>query len=176
MTASLTHVRWPLMLRDELPPATLDTLDDGVVDRAGLSAWTDVSRHVRLHARADAWETDDDDGAGGEARVALRDVLWERGELGIGAFANEGEIVSIQGVRLNATRSTRLGFWSLGYELAQYEQDEFGAGVDESTRHTVRGSWDATFGSGWTLSLTGDLLFGDDEDGRALGFRVQKRF
>jgi hypothetical protein len=176
MSASLTHVRWPVTLHDELPPVTLETLDDGVVDRAGVNVWTDLSRSVRVHARADAWENDDDDGVGGEARVSLRDLVWEHGQVGLAAFANEGEIVSLQGLRVDATRSTELGFWTLGYELAELEQDVFAAGLDASTRHTVRGAWDSSFGEGWTLSVSGDVLFGDDDDGQRLGFRVQRRF
>lgn len=50
----LAHVRWPVLERHELPQATLaQLLADGVVDRASLNSWHDLTDSVRLSLRAD---------------------------------------------------------------------------------------------------------------------------
>lgn len=173
---ALSHVRWPVLLHDELPPTTADTLADGRVERVGFNGWTDVSRHARLYGRFDWWEDQDGDGLGGEARASWRDVLWENGEVGAGLFAQDGEATSVTGLRLSASRWTARGTWTLWYELAQNEPTDFGGNVDALMQQVVRGTWDMSLGEHWSLSLGASMYYGDEQDATSLGFWLQRQF
>lgn len=174
--ASLSHMRWPVMLRNDLPPTTLATLADGQVDRASFNGWRDLSRDVRLSGRLDAWSTQDDDGFGGELRAAWRDLVWEQGELACALFGTSGEFSSVAGVRLGASRWSSAGNWTLAYEAAQHEQDAVTGDLGSLLQQTVRGSWDFALGRWWSCALTGELYFGDEQDAAALGVWLQRRF
>ena len=176
LAAALSHVRWPVTHHDELPPATPDTIADGQVDRAGLNGWTDLSKRVRLYGRLDWWESESDDGLGGETRVSCRDLAWDHGEVGASLFAMDGELTSVAGLRLSASRWSSHGTWTLWYELARNEQADFGGNVDPLAQQVVRGTWDTALGEHWSLSLGGNLYFGDEQDATSLGFWLQRRF
>jgi hypothetical protein len=173
---SATHVRWPVLLRNELPPATLDTIADGQVDRAGVYGWRDISEHGRLSARLDHWTSNLDAGTGGELDYALRDVLYQHGEVSAGLFANEGEFTSLDGARISANKSAGTGFWTLTYELAQNDQADFNGTQSSLLQQVIRATWDGEIGDGWDLSVNVDERFGDQQGSTALGFWLQRRF
>lgn len=176
MGASFAHVRWPVLERHELPQATLDALADGVVDRASLNSWHDLTDSVRLSLRADAWESQDDSGGGAEARLGRRDWLWEQGEVAAAVFGNRGEYSDVTGLRLSASRWSSAGSWSVWYEIAELAQDDFGGDVENLTQQVLRGNWDLSIGKWWSLGLFGETYFGDEQDSQTLGFQLQRRF
>ena len=173
---SATHVRWPVMLRNELPPVTLNTIADGQVDRAGVYGWRDVTEHGRLSARLDHWNSNMDAGTGGELDYALRDVLYQHGEVGVGLFGNQGEFTSLTGARITANKSASTGFWTLTYELAQNDQTGFSGAQSSLLQQAIRATWDGEIGAGWDLSVNVDERFGDQQGSTALGFWLQRRF
>lgn len=173
---SLAHIRWPVLLRDELPPVTLNTLADGQVDRASASASKNVTKNTRLYGRFDLWSSDSDSGDGGEVSYSVRDWLWKSGEVGVALFASDGEFSSLLGGRLSANKSAPSGFWTLAYELANHEQDNFNGAQAELLQQAVRASWDGEVGDSWDLSLGLDQRFGDEQGSISLGFWLQKRF
>lgn len=176
LSLALAHVRWPVTRHDELPPTTPQTIADGKVERAGLNGWRDLGRHARLYGRVDWWQDQSDDGLGGEARASWRDLAWDSGEIGAGLFAMDGEHSSVAGVRLTASRWGPRGTWTLWYELARNEQEDFGGDVDALVQQVARGTWDTAIGERWSLSLGANLHFGDEQDATSLGFWLQRRF
>jgi hypothetical protein len=173
---ALAHIRWPVLLRDELPPVTLNTLADGQVDRASANAWSNVTKHTRLYGRFDLWESDTDSGTGGEVSCAVRDWLWKSGEIGAALFIADGQYSSLVGGRVSANKSAPWGFWTLTYELANHEQTGFNGSQAELLQQAVRASWDGEVGDGWDLSIGVDERFGDQQGSTSLGFWLQKRF
>lgn len=170
---ALSSVRYPVLLRDELPPLTTETLADGHVERVGVNGWHDMSRTLRLSGRVDRWSDQDDSGLGLEARASWRDVLWDHGELGAGVFTQEGKTTERTGLRLSASRWSGLGAWSLWYELSRNDPSN---GADVLLQHLLRGSWDWTLGEHWSLSLGATLQGGDEQDATSIGFTLQRRF
>jgi hypothetical protein len=176
MGASAAHVRWPVTKRAELPPATLETLADGVVDRVSLNSWHDLTKLTRLSLRADAWSSDSDDGSGGEVRVARRDLWWDHGELAAALFLQTGQYSDVSGLRLSASRWSELGTWSLWYELSDHVQEDYGGSVEDLTQQVLRGSWDGSLGKWWSFGVFGEAYFGDEQDAESVGFQLQRRF
>ena len=176
LSTALSHVRWPVMLRNDLPPATVATLADGQVDRASLNAWRDFGSDLRVSGRLDTWSTQDDDGLGGEARVGKRDWLWEQGELWGALFTMDGERSDVAGLRLGASRWTSAGSFQLNYEYARYDQAQTFNSLETLVQQTVRATWDFALGRYWSASLRGELYFGDQQDATAAGLWLQRRF
>lgn len=172
--ASLTfsHVAWPVLLRDELPRTTLDTLADGQVDRIALSGWRDLNKQLRLWARVDQWADQDDDGGGGEVRLSQRDLVVEGSELSASLFSTRGQFVDVNGARLGWRQWGSWGAWFASFEIA--EQDLAGSGPIDA--QVLRGGWDGMLGRHWNLSLQADLRTGDEQDALTLGFLLQRRF
>ena len=175
--ASFSHVRWPELLRREFAPSlTPEELDENQVDRASLSAWHGFSRRWRVHGRVDAWSDQDDDGTNGELGLAVRDLLWSQGEVGITAFYADGTYSSGPGARLSATRAFARGAWTLGYEWVEYDQKGFVGTQETLAHHGIYGTLDLELGERWDLSLFGDRRFGDELDGYSLGFQLSTGF
>jgi len=170
---ALTHLRYPVLLRDELPPLTAATLSDGRVERLGLNGWRDLGRHTRVSGRLDWWQDQDDDGLGGEVRTSWRELVWEHGEIGAGLFTQDGKTTSVTGLRLTASRWSALGTWTLWCELARNDP---GNGTDVLMQELLRGTWDVTLGRSWSLSLNATLQAGDEQDSTSVGFFLQRRF
>lgn len=170
---ALSSVRYPVLLRDELPPLTTETLADGHVERVGVHGWHDMSRNLRLSGRVDRWSDQDDSGLGVEARASWRDVLWDHGSLDAGLFSQDGKTTSRSGLRLGASRWSALGAWTLWYELSRNDPTN---GADVLLQHLLRASWDVTLGEHWSLSLGATLQGGDEQDATSIGFTLQRRF
>lgn len=171
-TLTYSQVAWPVLLRDELPPTTIDTLADGQVERVALSAWRDLTQRLRLWGRVDSWSDQDSSGGGGELRASWRDLVRENSEVSLAFFSNEGLFVDVTGARLGWRQWGSWGAWFASYELAEQEL----AGGPAIDAQVLRGGWDGMLGRYWTLSLQGDLRTGDEQDALTLGFALQRRF
>ena len=171
-----SQVRWPELLRLELPPLTSTTLSDGVVTRIGLNASKSLTPKLRLSGRFDQWEDHDDSGFNAELRTGLRDTLYERGEVFASLFGAQGKYSDFMGLRLGAMGFTGLGTWRLDYETAQAQQIDFSGDQEDLLQHLVRASFDLVFGTDWSLSLRAETRFGDEQDSQAAGFFLQRRF
>jgi hypothetical protein len=171
-TLTYSHIAWPVLLRDELPPLTLETLQRGQLDRVSLGAWRDLTKRVRLNGRVDQWSSQDDNGGGGEVRVSWRDLLAENSELSAGAFTSDGQFLEVLGARLGWRKWSGYGAWFATFEIA--EQD-LGAQTALDVQ-AWRVGWDGVVGQHWDLSLQADLRTGDEQDALTLGFFLQRRF
>ena len=173
---ALTRLRWPELLRDEFTRETPAQVEDYDLQRASLSLWRDAGEHVRLSCRLDAWEDQDDDGLGGEVGIALREALWEQGELSASVFDQEGATTGVQGVRLGATRWSGANSWRLTYELANQEQEGVAGAQAELLQHAIFLAFDFAISRDWFLSLGAEQRFGDEVSATTLGFHLQRRF
>jgi hypothetical protein len=171
-TLTYSHIAWPLLLRDELPPITAATLADGVVDRVALSAWRDLTKRVRLWGRLDQWRDEDQSGGGGEVRVSWRDLVVDSSEVSAALFTGAGQVVDVNGARVGWRQWGGWGAWFATFELAK---QDLGAG-GEVDANVLRGGWDGSLGRDWMLSLHADLRTGDEQDALTLGFLLQRRF
>ncbi len=174
--AHASQFRWPELARDELPPLTSTTLVDGEVTRVGLNASKNLTSRLRLWARADRWSDQDDAGGNYEVRAVLRDTLFDKGEISAAGFVTEGKFSDVQGVRAGVQRNFVAGNARLDYEIAQSDQVDFNGTQASLTQHALRASFDTSFGKAWSLSLSGETRFGDEQDSFAAGFYLQYRF
>ncbi|MBL8860095.1 MAG: hypothetical protein JNL28_16415 [Planctomycetes bacterium] len=173
---TLSHRKIPELARSEFQSYDADTVRDARLDRIALNGWMNVTPKVRVDGRVDHWRDQDDSGSSGEAGVALRDILWEQGELRASAFYADGSFSSGPGARLTASKSFGRTSASLGYEYIDYSQKGF-AGVQQTlAQQALFGTLDFRLFESWDLSLIGDKRFGDEQDSYTLGFMLQTRF
>jgi hypothetical protein len=171
-TLTYSHIAWPLLLRDELPPLTLETLSKGQLDRVSIGAWQDLTSRVRLNGRIDQWDSQEGSGGGGEVRVSWRDLIVESSEISAGAFTSEGQFVEVLGARVGWRKWGPYGSWFTTFEVAEQE-----LGASEAFDvQAWRVGWDGMLGKYWDLSLQADLRTGDEQDALTLGFFLQRRF
>jgi hypothetical protein len=176
VTATASHRRIPEILRHEFSGFTPQQIEDDELDRIGLGGWMALAEKTRLRAQADAWQDQDDEGLRGEIGIARRDLLWDRGEVGLALYTADGSYSSGEGVRLNATKSFDRTYLSLGYEFATYDQKGFLGAQETLAHHALYGNVDLELGKGWSLSLLGNRQFGDELDAYTLGFLLQLSF
>ena len=172
----ISQVRWPELQREEFTALPPGELRDSELTRLYLHGWRKLAEKVRLSARADTWEDEEDSGSGGELRLGWRDLLIQDGEIGFELFTQDGSFSSVVGGRVTATKATGENYWNVAWEIADYEQDGFGGSQETLLQQDVRIGWDRAFSSGWSLSLTADQRFGDEQDALTLGFFLQRRF
>ncbi len=173
---SVTQIRFPELARNEFQPLTAMELADNHVRRVGVDGYTEVGDKRRLSGRVDAWEDEDQSGYGGNVRYGLRDWLVDRGEVAFSLFFDDGQFSSVLGARIDAWSFRESGNWRWTYEASRHENTDF-SGVDDTLlQHLVRGSWDRDLGKDWSLSLSGDVRFGDEQDSYSLGIFLQRRF
>ncbi len=174
--AHVSHTRWPELLRNQLQSATAEQILDNETSRIGVSGWHRLAEDVRLDGRLDHWEDEDDSGGSGDIRLALRDMLYEKGEVAVAVFTTRGSFTEGNGLRLSANRSFGHGtFCTVSWENAQYEQDTAGADEDLD-QQTVRASLDMLLGATRNLSLYAERRTGDSQDSKNLGVFFQQRF
>ncbi len=171
-TLTYSRIAWPVLLRNELPPATFATLADGSVERAALSVWRDLTRRLRLWARIDSWSDQDSSGGGGELRASWRDLVCDSSEISLALFSNDGLFVDVAGARLGWRQWGSWGAWFASFEVA--EQEFVGGPVIDA--QVLRGGWNGMLGQHWMLSLSSDWRTGDEQDALTLGFALQRRF
>ncbi len=172
----VTHFRFPELLRNEFQGLTPTQLDQMQMTRLGLDAWKDVTHDVRISARVDHWQDQDDDGLGGELRGSWRELVFRRSRDELAVFDDQGKFSSVVGARISHVQSLENGSWNLGYELSQHESSNFGGTQGTLTSSSVRGGYDITFAKDWNLSIFVDDRFGGDQDSVSLGFWLQRRF
>jgi hypothetical protein len=171
-----THMRYPDLLRNEFTPIDPVSLDDFENTRFGASAWRELARKVRLSGRVSYWMDDESDGLTGELRLGVRDRILSHGELALALFGGDGKYSQVMGARLTASRSFAQGWWTLGWESALHEQDDFAGAQAELWQHVVRASFDRDLGESWDLSLWGDQRFGDEQQATTVGLSLRRRF
>jgi hypothetical protein len=168
------QVRFPELLRNEFTDVSAEELADERIQRLGMSGWYRASEHVQLDARANAWEDEDDSGGSGDGRLTLRDLLWERGSVSLGAFANSGSFSAGEGLRLSGTHELDAHTLRLAYDLTRFDQDT--VADEEVLQHSIAASLDTSLGSSWDLSLYVQELLREGDNSLTLGITLQKRF
>lgn len=175
--AHVSQSRWPELLSNEFASATAEEILDNETTRVGVSAWHELSEHVRLDTRLDRWEDQNDTGGSGNVRIALRDLLYERGEVAVDVFRSIGSYTDTTGLRLSANRSFGDGtFAVISWETA--ENDNEGADVDDANldQQTLRASLDMMLDLTRSLSIFVERRTGDEQDSKNLGVFFQQRF
>lgn len=170
------HFRFPELERDEftaLPPLELDR---NHVSRIGLSGWHEASETVRLDGRVQGWSDEDDSGGGGELGVRVQDALFDRSSLGGSLFIDAGSFNTVTGLRLRGHRVTDRGTWRAFYELASYDQEDFTGLEQTELQHRLRASYDTSLFRDFSLSVSVEHRFGDEQNATALGLFLQRRF
>jgi hypothetical protein len=175
--AFYSHRRWPEIERDEFQSVPPEQIRSNRVDRVWVDGWKRVGEAVRLRGRVGWWQDQDEDGGDAELGVVLQDLLWDRGQLDLAAYAAGGEFSSIQpGLRASAARFFDRGSVALSYDLVDLDQEDFVGGQDSLLQHALRASFDWSLADDWSLSVHVDRLFGDEQDAYGAGFMLQRRF
>ena len=173
---SLVHVRWPELLRREFRSVTPEQLEENEVERLSLSGWHAFAPRVRANARVDGWRDQDDAGTNAEVGVAVRDWLWDEGEVGASAFWADGTYSSGPGLRLSATKGFERASANVAWQIVDYEQKGFVGEQGSLAHHSIFAGLDFEIGERWDLSLLGDWRFGDELEGYGIGLTLQARF
>lgn len=171
-----SHFRWPDIERDEFASLTPEQIRRNRIDRVGVNAWARLTDEVRLSGRLDHWRDQDDEGYSGEVRADLRNLLWDRGAVGLSVFEIEGAFTSGLGGRVMANRSFDVGTLTASWDATSYEQDGFVGSQETLLHQAVRTGWDTSLASGWDLSVFFERRFGDQQDSWTVGLFVQRRF
>lgn len=171
-----SRYKWPDLLRDELPTTTTTDLPDFEVSRVGIDGWGQVSEHLRLGARIEAWEDEEDDGNAAELRVGLPDLLWDRGTLDLSVFGNQGRFSDVFGGRISAMRWFGPHALRLTYELRQFEQSGFTGEQSTLLQDIIRAGFDMALGRNWNVSIDTYTRFGDEQDAFGLTLYLQRSF
>jgi len=170
-----SQIRFPQLLRNEFNDTNAQELARQRVRRIGLSSWYAQSPTVRWDARVNAWEDDEDTGGGGDLRVTLRNLLWDRGACSAGVFSNTGNFSSGQGLRLSASRNTDLGAFRLAYDVTDFQQDD-GTVNGDILQQAVTANYDRSIGESWDLSVFSQVMARDGDHSTTLGITLSKRF
>jgi hypothetical protein len=173
--ANASYVRFPSLLNDELPTLPEQSLLDHHVQRVSLNGWHRLRPDLRLHARADAWEDQDDSGGSGEVGARWRRALFDSVDLNTALFASDGKSSSLTGMRVGASRSFSRGSFGCGWELAQ-NQASTAAGDEALLQQALRASLDLSLGRRWSLSAYFEDRFGDEQDSLAAGLYISRRY
>lgn len=170
------HRTFPDMLRSEFLAVSADELARAKLDRAGVSAWADVTRSMRIDFRTDAWRDQDDDGITGELGATLREVLWRDGDIGATLVYADGSYSSGPGVRLLAVKHVGRVQATLGWQSYRFDQKDFTNQDVALAQHAAFATFDFALGARIDLSLFGDKSFGDRIDAWSAGLRLETGF
>lgn len=175
LSAFFSQVRYPEMQREEFTSLTPEQIRNNHVERIGLSGWHGLSEKVRINARVDGWQDQDDSGQSGEIGAGWRDLLYDHGEVSVALSQTQGSFSSGPGLRLSANRAFGKTFANLTYAFSDFEQKDFNGDQSKLSQHALFGSIDLPIGTRWDLSLFGEQRFGDEQDSYSLGFLLQMR-
>ena len=172
----LSHFRIPELLRSEYDAVTAAQLADDRTTRLGLRGWRVLGDGLRLQARGDRWEDQDDAGGRLDLELSARDRLYDGGEVRLGVFHNDNKFSSGPGLRLSASKDTPGGWLRLSFESFETKNDDFLGDQEVLGTSLLRATWDLGLPGDWDLSLSLEGRFGDADDATTLGLFVQKRF
>lgn len=175
--AHISHNKWPETLRNELESVTAQEILDNETSRIGISGWHRLSDNMRVDARTDYWEDKNDSGGSGNVRLAVRDLLYKKGEVAVAIFATRGSYTEGGGVRFSANRSIGDStFATVSWEAAQYERTTLSSGSEKMNQQTLRASIDTVLSAMSNLSVFAEQRSGDGQDSKNLGVYFQQRF
>jgi len=150
---SITHNAWPELKRREFRDLPVDLVKNGKVDRLNVSGWFRPRDRLRLSARFDAWEDQNDHGTGGELSADLTGTPGGP-SLHSAAYYTDGSFNNGMGFRVQARQGVGGANGSVGYELFRYTNvGSIGSEEEAFIRHTVRGGFDWNINK-WNYSLT----------------------
>lgn len=171
--AYLAYFRWPELARKEFSPSFNFQLERYHVLRYGLFTWQQLSDHVRVDARVDQWHDQDDQGTTWDTRLAVRDWLYDRGEVTFSVYNADGVFTSGLGGRVSASRYFAWGSAAIAYDITGFGQADDATGF---MQHGLHANFDVDLSCGRSASLFSDYRFGDDHDAFQIGVFLQKRF
>jgi len=169
-----SHLRWPELRRDEYDDVIRDTIDDGKVSRIGVNTRIPTSENTRLDGRVDYWKDQDEDGGSASMRYTLRDVLYDRGEVGFEVYGSDAQYTDSIGGRLTASRRFDTGYARILWDLTDFDPDE--GDLSNLDQHYLRASYDVSLGQDWDLSLYAEARFGEKQESTGAGIYLQRRF
>lgn len=169
-----SQLRWPQLLRNEHLPSFDDQTRNDWVRRYGLSAWQEWGETVRLDGRVDHWQDQDlREGTTWDLRLALRDLLYERGEVALSIYDTDGAFTSGLGGRIGLNRYFSRGFVAVAYDVGGYR---FTAKPGDAMQHGFHATLDYDLSSTTSASLSTDYWLGEKQNSFGLGLFLQKRF
>lgn len=172
---SLSHFAWPDLLRTEYVNLPDELVRDGKVDRVSLSAWLRPADKLRLSARTDFWQDQDNSGTALELGADWRDVLDTDTDLSVQVFRSDGGFQSGPGLRVLARRQCGDVFVNVGYRWYGYEISGLLTGTESYTRQAFEAGVSWAIGDA-DLDLQVERWFGSQEDAYAIGLYMQWRF
>lgn len=175
LSVSHSHFEYVESDRREYSSIPADLLADGRVDRVRFSGSSRLSERVRLRGYASTWSDQARSGANWEIATEFDGVFEQRTFVSVAVFEVDGAFQSGLGLRLDARRRfDRLGLHA-GYTMRKL--DVAGLMFDESSTTSQMLRLGVDWSSGpWSVNLSGDVWFGDDEDAFSLALFGQYRF
>ncbi len=174
--ATITQLRWPELRRNEFRALDAAKIRDNRITRLGTRAWYRATDKLRLDARGSVWQDQSTSGSNAEIGGSLRDSLYERGQVRLSLFINDGSVVTGHGIRIGASRSFDSFFLDLAYEWSRYEYDALGLGASSSNQQAFTAIANIMAGAKTDISVNFDLRNGGGQDSISLGVFFQRRF
>ncbi|MBI3818323.1 MAG: hypothetical protein HY286_06490 [Planctomycetes bacterium] len=174
--ATISDIKIPQTLHDELPPLFAKIIQQTDIKRAGLNSWQSVSKTVRFSERADYWWDRQDNGESGDLRVDFRNVLFENGDFYTSVFGSKGTYSTRTGARAGIRQETRIGNFNIDYEFAR---DSYGSKFsvnDTFAEHQIRAGYDTELFKRSNLSIYVEERIIDNAAALAIGFYFSIRF
>jgi hypothetical protein len=169
------HLAFAETDREEFLPVTQAQLADDRYDRAAIAARQRVGI-LGLREEVGFWIDEDDEGGDGELAFDLYDAVFDGSHLEAAGFGSHGLSTTLAGWR--AAIGADLGQTTLrfGYEFVLVEFQGFSSANNELPEHRALVSVDWNTPSGWSLSVNGEVLVYDEEDGIVASVFLQRSF
>lgn len=172
---SFRHLAFAETDRDEFLPVTQAQLADDRYDRAAITARQRLGA-IGLREELGAWSDEDEEGADGELTFEVYDMLFDGSRVEASGFGTQGRYTTLAGWSASIGGGGATIGWRAGYEFVLNKEQGFSSENDELPQHRASANLDWNTASGWSVSLHGEYLLYDEEDGYAAGLFVQRSF
>ncbi len=169
-----TMFRYPQLLQQTPSTVLAPTITDGSLRRLDLSAYRGLTTRTRGTVRVNAWSDELNSGGGGELRWEIRDLGGPGGRAGAAVFANQGSFSDVYGLRLDAALASAFGTWSLLWESSQNSLSGVSGPQGQLLLHRARAGWDLWWRGAWSVSLSAEKDFGDEQDTQSYSLYLQR--
>ncbi len=169
----LRHWRFPQLQRFQAGDFLIPDLSDARTTRLDGGHWRQLTTQLRLHSRADVWQSDSRNGWGGSLRLDYSAAFGPGSSSWMEVYRLESNSHEATGVRLGQVLPIERGSLRLWWDSARYRpMDDEGSLV----QHDARLAWDFWSQSSWSSTVDVGRRFGDEQDSYSLGLYLQRVF
>ncbi len=175
-SVSISHWRWPELLRSEYRSVPATLIRDGHVNRFDVSGWFDASDRVRFSGRVNLWSDQSTDGKAVSLTTDIENFLDQEIFASFTGLFNDGAWSTGPGFRMRLSKyygETRASF---SYRFNRYRIRGLDVGSESHNRHSLLFDVDFFPGDRSMVSFNLEHAFGESEDSYIVGIFFQQSF